>query len=33
MGGECGACGGGERRAQVVGGETCRIEAIGETQT
>jgi hypothetical protein len=29
----CGACGGGERCVQGVGGEACGKEAIGETQT
>jgi hypothetical protein len=33
MGGACGAYGWGERGAQGVGGETCGIEAVGETQT
>jgi hypothetical protein len=33
MGGECNADRGGERHVQGFGGETCRKETTGETQT
>jgi len=33
MGGVCRAYGGGERHIQDIGGETCRKEKTGETQT